>query len=155
MPAMKNISNRENKKEIIERIKKVNPSSRALWGKMNAHQAICHLSDQLRDLHGTRPVKYQGNIFLRLVLRPILSNLQNWPKAVFPAAKEYSQQLNGTKPGEFERDKNELLQLMEKLDLADVSKPIPLHPAFGKLSHQQYARIVYQHFDHHLKQFGA
>jgi len=45
---MKNIINPQDKAEIIARIQKLTPESKALWGKMNAGGAMCHLNDQLR-----------------------------------------------------------------------------------------------------------
>jgi len=152
---MKDVRDIAAKNELLERIKKLTPETKALWGKMNVSQMICHLTDQLKDLNGTRPVKYKGNFILKFIVRPIVSRISNWPKAVFPAAKEYDQLKEGTKPTDFENDRQELLNLFKQLNLNDTVKPIPFHPSFGKLSHKQYARIVYKHFDHHLKQFGV
>lgn len=150
---MKTITNPEVKNEIISRIKKLVPESKAGWGKMNAHQAVCHLSDQMRDLYGIRPVKYEGNFFMHWVVRPVLSRLPKWPGGVFPAAADYDQQKKGTAPVSFEKDKEELLKFFDGLRLDKME--LPFHPAFGKLNTEQYARIIYQHFDHHLRQFGV
>ncbi|MGZ3867281.1 MAG: DUF1569 domain-containing protein [Bacteroidia bacterium] len=151
---MKTVNQQEVKMELLGRIKKISPASLALWGKMNAHQVICHLTDQLRDLEGERPVKYRGNPVLKFIVRPLLSRIENWPKAIFPAAPDYDQLKNGTRPTDFETDKQKLLQMFAELDMSEAKK-LPLHPAFGKLTNEQYARIVYKHFDHHLKQFGV
>jgi hypothetical protein len=150
---MKNINDPVVKTEIASRIKKLEPTAKGLWGKMNVHQAVCHLSDQMKDLHGIRPVKYEGNFILRWVVRPLISRLSKWPRAVFPASSAYDQQKQGTTPVSFEKDKQELLQLFDQLRLDKTD--LPQHPAFGKLSAGQYGRIVYQHFDHHLRQFGV
>jgi hypothetical protein len=32
-------------KELVDRLQGLRPETRALWGKMNAHQMVCHLSD--------------------------------------------------------------------------------------------------------------
>ena len=152
---MKTVCDVEAKTELLERIHKLTPATKAHWGKMNVGQMICHLTDQLRDLNGTRPVKYRGNPVLKFVVRPILSKISNWPKAIFPASADYDQLKNGTKPTNFEKDKAELINLFQQLDMNNAEIELPLHPAFGKLSCQQYAGIVYKHFDHHLKQFGV
>ncbi|WP_424351099.1 DUF1569 domain-containing protein [Lutimonas sp.] len=30
-----------------------------------------------------------------------------------------------------------------------------MHPFFGELNREEWARLVYKHLDHHLKQFGG
>jgi hypothetical protein len=150
---MKNINDPHVKSEIISRIKKLEPTAKGLWGKMNVHQAVCHLSDQMRDLHGMRPVQYEGNFITRWIVRPLISRLSKWPEGAFPASPKYDQQKEGTAPVIFEKDKEELLRLFDKLRLDE--EKLLMHPAFGKLNAHQYARIVYQHFDHHLRQFGV
>ncbi len=37
--------------EILNRLGRVHVDSPRKWGRMNAHQMICHLADSLRDLH--------------------------------------------------------------------------------------------------------
>jgi hypothetical protein len=150
---MKTVTDPAIRSEIISRIKKLGAGNKANWGKMNVHQAVCHLSDQMKDLHGIRPVKYQGNIILRWIVRPVISRLSKWPTGVFPASPDYDQQKKGTAPVSFEKDKEELLKLFDQLQLDKAE--LPLHPAFGRLTAEQYARIIYQHFDHHLRQFGV
>ena len=150
----KNVCIENDKTEILARLEKLHTSAQRKWGKMNVHQAVCHLTDQLRDLDGTRPVAYEGNPFFRYVLRPVISRLNTWPKAKFPTASGYDQMRSGTAPVDFEQDKNVLITKFREFNFSATDKPLPPHPAFGNLSHQQYGRIVYQHFDHHLRQFG-
>jgi hypothetical protein len=152
---MKTVCEAGVKKELLDRIEKLTNSKKGFWGKMNVHKMVCHLTDQLRDLDGSRPVKYEGNLITRHALRHILSRFENWPKGVFPSASDYDQLKNGTKPIDFSMDKQTLIRMLEKLDLSDEKKKLPIHPAFGELTHKQYARIVYLHFNHHLKQFGV
>jgi hypothetical protein len=54
---MKTVTDPAIRSEIISRIKKLGAGNKANWGKMNVHQAVCHLSDQMKDLHGIRPVQ--------------------------------------------------------------------------------------------------
>lgn len=152
---MRTVAEADVKKELLDRINKLFPESKGLWGKMNVHQMICHLSDQLRDLDGSRPVKYEGNFITKHAIRHLLARFENWPKGVFPAASDYDQLKNGTPPKDFSSDKKILAEMLGSLDLTDEKRELPMHPAFGKLTHKQYARIVYLHFNHHLKQFGV
>jgi hypothetical protein len=152
---MKNACDAAVKDALRQRIQTLSPAASAGWGRMNVHQVVCHLTDQMRDMLGIRPVQFVGNGFLRHVVRPAISLLPAWPKGKFPTAPAYDQLKGGTTPSVFERDRAELLELFGRLDIGDRSRALPPHPAFGKLTHRQYGRIVYQHFNHHLTQFGA
>jgi len=152
---MKNACDPIVKKELLDRIGGLDPAAKARWGKMNVNEAVCHLTDQLRDISGERPVQYRRNLFIRYAVYPLLSVLPAWPRGRFPAAPEYDQEKDGTKASTFENDRRMLLEMLRRLDLHDPALKLPLHPAFGKLSRAQYGRIVYQHFHHHLTQFGA
>ena len=35
---------------LVARLHRLAPDSARRWGRMNAHQAICHLSDSFRDM---------------------------------------------------------------------------------------------------------
>ncbi len=47
---MKTLSNREDKTEILGRLRKLKPDSQRQWGKMSAHQMVCHLNDSFKRL---------------------------------------------------------------------------------------------------------
>jgi hypothetical protein len=77
-----------------------------------------------------------------------------WPKGL-PTRPEVEQGVGGTLPVEFERDRDDLVLLMERF--SDPSRSIAnhAHPIFGKMSCAQWLRWGYLHMDHHLRQFGV
>jgi hypothetical protein len=58
------------------------------------------------------------------------------------------------KPELFERDRQLLITYLERF-AKGREQTWGIHPAFGKLTPEQCARLQYRHIDHHLKQFGA
>jgi Protein of unknown function (DUF1569) len=63
--------------------------------------------------------------------------------------------LSGTQPAELERDKGELLALVERF-AADSNVVAQLaHPFLGQMTEKEWIRWGYLHMDHHLRQFGA
>jgi len=75
-----------------------------------------------------------------------------WPKGV-ATRPEVEQGIGGTAPVEFEKDRAELLLLIDRFCSAGVSLVIP-HPFFGRMTKQEWFRWGYLHADHHLRQFG-
>ena len=45
---MKTLARQRDKAEILQRLSKVRPESVRRWGRMSAHQMVCHLSDAFR-----------------------------------------------------------------------------------------------------------
>jgi hypothetical protein len=110
------------KDSIVLRIGLVTAGSQRQWGKMSAHQMICHLSDSFCAVIGERKVS-PTRLFLP---RPILKWLVLWAPMQWPhnvrARPEIEQGMGGTPPDEFERDRRALLEAMERFCSAPDSK---------------------------------
>src|SRR5512138_3759932 len=52
----KSLSDPAAKEEIIERLQRIQPLSQRRWGRMTAHQMLCHLSDAYRIPLGEKKV---------------------------------------------------------------------------------------------------
>jgi len=74
-----------------------------------------------------------------------------WPHGV-PTRPEIEQGVGGTPPAELERDRAELLGL---IDAFAERQTFGVHPVFGKMSQRDWLTWGYRHVDHHLRQFGA
>jgi uncharacterized protein DUF1569 len=122
---------------------------------MSAHQMVCHLADAFRGYMGLRPVTNVSTAFLRRVVRPLALWVPlPWPHG-FRTAPELDQQRAGTKPGEFDRDVDELLRLIARISRHPRDFQWQPHPLFGELSESDWMRLVYLHTVHHLRQFGC
>lgn len=150
---MKNIQNEADYKAITARIEKVVPDAKALWGKMNAAQMICHATDVLREATGVRKTKEMGNFFSHTILKWFsFYILTKWPKEKFPTSPSYDSLKDGTPPTDLKNDKDVLLKMLSNMRSMTALSP---HPFFGKLSVREWGRITYLHLDHHLRQFGC
>ncbi|MEO5945383.1 MAG: DUF1569 domain-containing protein [Chitinophagaceae bacterium] len=146
---IKNLYDDSVKQEIIDRITKLTPASETKWGKMNVSQMLHHCQLPVLAAYGT--IKPRGNFFLRLLgpmFKSVLYN-ENPYKQGLPTDKMYII----TDEKDFEKEKTELLNLVEKFSESAVTK-LP-HPVFGKLSKEQWSKATWKHLDHHLKQFGV
>lgn len=151
---MKTLSNLEDKTEILGRLRKLKPDSQRQWGRMSAHQMVCHLNDAFKAALGEKKVAPAGNVFYRVVGKWIALHVPlTWPKGV-KTMPEVDQEIGGTKPVEFERDVKELEQLMARFTKLPPETPWSPHPLFGHMSDEEWMRWGYLHTDHHLRQFG-
>lgn len=147
---MKSIFDPKEIESFVGRINKLNPDSKALWGKMNAYQMLrhCNLSEQMYQGRAKYPRLFIGRLFGPMVLKGILKNeeamKQNQP--THPSFK-----IKGT--GNFEDEKE--LWIDNLRNYASCSHLDFVHPFFGAMTHQQVGNYVYKHTDHHLRQFGV
>jgi hypothetical protein len=63
--------------------------------------------------------------------------------------------VGGTPPAELERDKGQLLKLIERFTTLPNGLEQQSHPFFGRMTEREWMRWGYLHTDHHLRQFGA
>jgi len=152
---MKTLSNADDKREILKRIESIRPGSSRRWGKMTAHQMICHLSDGYRMMMSEKPVVPVGVWYPRAVLRfAALWTPFPWPRG-FASAPEVDQHSHGTPPAQFEADVQDLRELVERFARQPRDFEPQAHPHFGRLSQRALMRLGYLHAHHHLQQFGA
>jgi Protein of unknown function (DUF1569) len=143
--------------EILRRLKSLQPDSARRWGRMSAHQMVCHLSDCCRMATGERRVSDVTGPLQRTLIKWIALYLpMRWPPGI-ATVPEVDQEIGGTPPGDFAADVATLEALVQALSERAGSPewPPPPHPMFGPMSQAAWMRWAYLHLDHHLRQFGA
>jgi len=153
---MKTMARRGDTTELVHRLRSVRPESAARWGRMSAHQMVCHLADALRVAVGEIEVKGRSSFLGRTLVKSIaLYAPIPWPPGV-PTSYELDQvEGRGTPPGQFEEDMEMAVGLMEDITAGLVPLGGTPHPIFGPMSRAAWLRWGYLHADHHLRQFGA
>ena len=152
---MKTLARARDKAEILERLRRVRPDSVRRWGRMSAHQMVCHLSDAFRMALGQKPVSPASSVLQRTIVKWIALYLPlPWPPGI-PTRPEIDQALGGTRPDDFAADVARLQALLELVTAQTRSFDWQSHPTFGRLSDAVWLRWGYLHMDHHLRQFGA
>ncbi|MBV8816728.1 MAG: DinB family protein [Acidobacteriaceae bacterium] len=151
---MRTLANEADRNVVAQRIGRVGPDAQARWGKMNAHQMICHLNDAYKCPLGEKSASAATGLFQRTVMKFGALYLPfTWPKGV-PTRPEMEQGVGGTAPVEFERDRRELLDVLQRFSALGKRSEEQRHPIFGKMSEQDWMRWGFLHADHHLRQFG-
>jgi hypothetical protein len=151
---MKTLAREQDTTELLQRLKLLRPDSTRRWGKMSAHQAVCHLADACRMAMGERVVSDASGLTQRTIIKWVaLYAPLTWPPNIV-TRPEVDQLVSGTTPADFAGD---LVQLEVLLAALAGRRGVrwPVHPIFGRMSESAWLRWGYLHTDHHLRQFGV
>jgi Protein of unknown function (DUF1569) len=150
---MKNLFEAATVEEVKERMAQLRLDSERLWGRMDAAQAVAHCSAGLELAIGDRipPRLLLGRIIGRMVKPMALGN------------DEPMRRNSPTVKGLVVQDERDLGTERERLcgliDRFAAAGPegCTTHPHsfFGRLTPEEWATLMYQHLDHHLRQFGV
>jgi hypothetical protein len=151
---MKTLARTADKAEIMRRLHTLQPDSARLWGRMTAHQMVCHLSDSCRMVNGQKPVSDASGTLQRTVIKWIALYLPVRWRPGIRTRPEIDQTISGTPPGDFYDDVEELEALVDAFTTPTPGFEWPSHPIFGPMSESAWMRWGYLHMDHHLRQFG-
>jgi len=141
--------------EIFSRSQKLTPQTPRRWGRMRAHQTLCHLNDAFKLYMGEISAAPHGFPYPSKLLKwSCLWVPVPWPKG-FRTVPEADQEQTGTRPTEFQKDAAEFRLLLNRFaGLAD-DFAWPAHPYLGVMSRCEWMRLGYLHTDHHFRQFGV
>jgi hypothetical protein len=147
--------NYETVPELHNRLQRLTPATAALWGRMNAHQMVCHLNDSICVAMGERQSSEVITFWNRTLIRWVaLHTRLRWPQGV-PTRPEADQLIGGTKPVDFARDAAALAHSLQRFAQAPRDFRFGRHPIFGELTELEWMRWAYRHADHHCRQFGV
>lgn len=142
------------KAEIVQRLRRLQPDSARRWGRMSAHQMVCHLSDAFRMVTRQKTASPATGFVQSTVIKWFALYVPlPWPRG-YPTRPEMDQEVGGTAPAQFAADLAELESLVESVSNAGKDYEWPAHPIFGPMSESAWMRWAYLHVDHHLRQFG-
>jgi hypothetical protein len=156
---MKTFADAASRAEVLDRLRTVRADTPRRWGRMTAHQMICHCADACRMACGeVVPVEISGPLQRTLVKWIALYAPVPWPAGRISTVVEMDQlgdRFSGAGPGEFAADVAALEALLARIAAQAGRGAWPRHPIFGRLSEREWLRWAYLHMDHHLRQFGA
>ena len=148
---MKSLASREVLLETKERLRRLTPEDRALWGKMSVMQMLRHLSCAYDVALADREVgPRKGPPSWLLKFAALRSGLR-WPKNT-DTTPELIAALEEESTATFVELINENVEKMTAV--ASGTRWRASHPMFGKMSSRDWMRWGYLHTDHHLRQFG-
>ncbi len=151
---MKTLAVPRDRTEILRRLREVRPESPRRWGRMSAHEMICHLSDSFRMAMGLKAVSETGSPLRQRTVKWIALYLPlPWPAGRIRTRPEIDQEVGGTPPADFVADLAELEAIFETVTARPRRFEWRSHPTFGPMSDAAWLRWGYLHMDHHLRQF--
>ena len=150
---MKNLFEAATVEEMKKRMAQLRPDSERIWGTMSAAQAQAHCSASLDWAVGDRvpPRMLLGRI-IGLIVKPMLLRNEEPMRRNSSTVKSLVV--------EDERDlRTERERLSGLIDRFAAAGPAGCtthpHSYFGRLTPEEWARLMYKHLDHHLRQFGV
>src|SRR5262245_37983521 len=106
MQTMKNLGDASVQQHVKQRVHSLHPESERRWGRMSAAQMICHLTDSFRRTLGEKQAEdLRPNRLMKLAA---LWLPFPWPHG-FKTRPEIDQEIGGTKPMQFDADRQQLL----------------------------------------------
>ena len=148
---MKNLFEAATVEEVKERVARLRPDSDRLWGKMNPAQALAHCSAAMEMAVGEKLPRriLIGRLLGRLAKKSMIVNEKPMPRN---ARTDKSLVVSDERDFVAERQR-----LSEFIDRFAAGGPgvCTKHPHFffGRLTPMEWAALMYQHLDHHLRQF--
>ena len=149
---MKNLFEAARVEEVKERITRLRPDSEGVWGKMNPAQALAHCTAAFDLAMGKPPVS--SRVLLGRLIGPLVK------KSLLVKGEPMRRNATTQKTCLVidERDfAVERQRLRESIDRFVAGGPANCtkHPHFffGPLTPVEWAALMYQHLDHHLRQF--
>tara|TARA_R110002050_G_scaffold69507_12_gene150484 strand:- start:20625 stop:21077 length:453 start_codon:yes stop_codon:yes gene_type:complete len=150
---MKNIFEKKVVDGLIERINKLTPKSKGIWGKMNVAQMLAHCNVPYEMVYTEKHPKPNGPIKLMLKL---------FVKKTVVGEKPYKRN-SRTAPAflivderDFDDEKMRLIDhLIKTQELGEDYFHNKESHSFGALGKTEWNNMFYKHLNHHLEQFGV
>ena len=150
---MKNLFEREAVDEILSRIDKLQPASEHQWGKMNVAQAMAHCATTMEWAVGDR---VEPRMFIGRIIGPLVKSKVLKDEAPMGRNAPTAKSLVVADERDFEKERQRLCALIDRFSTGGpqgcTKQP---HTFFGQLTQEEWARLMYKHLDHHLRQFGV
>ena len=138
------------RKQLFDRVRKLTPEQRPLWGKMAAHQMMAHVNDALRASLGELKVKPKWLPFRYPPLQQLIIYAAPIPRNA-PTAPELLLRID---KAQWADEQKAFPQLVARFAAIAPDAAWPEHGAFGHLSRRAWGVLMFRHTDHHFRQFG-
>ena len=136
---------------ILDRISRLSPERKPVWGRFTAPEMVCHVSCGLRHALGELAA---GPLSRRLTWFPInwlVIHVVPWPRGKGRSPPEFL----ATRPTTWMADVSRLRRLIERFAAKGAAAAWPESPVFGRISGRSWGVMEHKHLDHHLRQFGV
>ncbi|WP_298555816.1 DUF1569 domain-containing protein [uncultured Algibacter sp.] len=150
---MKNIFDAKETEAVIDRINKLSPTTRPLWGRMSSDQMLAHCNVTYEMAFENKHKKPNG--FAKFMLKLFVKNTVVGDKPYKKNSRTAPQFLI-TNAKNFVEEKARLTDYIKKAQgLGENHFDGKESHSFGELTKQEWNNMFYKHLDHHLTQFGV
>ena len=150
---MKNIFTSTETHELINRINKLTPETKPVWGKMSVSQMLAHCNVAYEMALEDKHEKPSGlrKFFLKTFVKPFVVTEKPYKKSL-KTAPEFMVKDDKN----FDAEKSRLVNYLNKTQqMGEKAFEGKESHSFGKLTSQEWNNMFYKHLDHHLTQFGV
>jgi uncharacterized protein DUF1569 len=149
---MRNLFVAKDRGDVMRRLSRLAPASPRQWGKMNPAQMMAHCSAALEVACGDRAMK---QALIGRVLSPFVKSSVLGEKDMSRNAPT-DPTFKIVEDRDFEAERQRLSTLVDRFQQRGQAAADGLvHSFFGRLSGEEWGRLMYKHLDHHLRQFNA
>ncbi|GLH74590.1 hypothetical protein GETHLI_30920 [Geothrix limicola] len=149
---MESLFNPADREALSVRLAALEADTPHRWGKMNPAQMLQHCSRGLEAATGDRPMK---QLFIGKILGPLVRRLA--------LGKRPMGRNSPTDPSfvvldvrDFNAERIRLATIIDRfVQRGPESAGKATHAFFGRMSGDEWGRLMYKHLDHHLRQFGV
>jgi hypothetical protein len=149
---MQSLLDPKDRDDIAQRLSALQPSSQRQWGKMTVSQMLAHCAIALETPCGD-VVKQQrmiGRVLAPLVKKSVLGEKPMRRNAPTSPSLRIADDRN------FAAEHARLVALVDRFcSRGSSAVDGVVHEFFGRLTSDEWGRLMYKHLDHHLRQFGA
>jgi len=136
--------------EISSRLNTLNKDTSANWGKMNIGQMLYHCQMPLNIILEKEDYGVKPNWLINLLFKKSMYSDKLWRKNL-PTAPGFKI----TDEKDFDTEKKAITNLIDELNTHRERGDWRPHPAFGKMTKDEWGKMQYKHLDHHFRQFGV
>lgn len=136
--------------QFIHRIQNLQADTPAIWGKMSVDQMCEHCIAAInvafgkQDLTISFPMRLLGRLLKNKAFNSDFGKNS-------PTAKEF----RITSHSDFEKSRDQLIACVQEFAKGTSVITVMQHPFWGKMSYEDWDKLMWRHLDHHLRQFGV
>ena len=150
---------------ILDRIGRLAPDRKPLWGRFTAPEMVCHVSCALRQGLGELETAPPAGPLAHAPLNWLVIHVLPWPQgkgrsppeflsAITKAPNQVAQP-GDVRPTTWQADVTRLRDLIRRFGDRGPAAEWPPSRVFGRISGRSWGVLEHKHLDHHLRQFGV
>jgi hypothetical protein len=143
----------EKRQEFRQRIESVTARSPRRWGTMEVDQMLHHLNLACGGSLGFYDLPDESNVLTRTLGKWV--TVDWFPEQPVGLRLPKNFKIAPSQRFEYAQEKAQLLRIVEAAWRARTDKDWKPHPLFGKMTPNEWGKLLQMHLDYHLRQFAA